>query len=80
MLLMGKMFFPLSKPLQFILFKKRHTSTQDVGPMLHSKKMSWLEDVNFFSIQEGSIQLWKLGGGGEVAIMGAIIIDHQHLE
>jgi hypothetical protein len=34
MLLMGKMFFPLSKPLQFILLKKRHTSTQDVGSVL----------------------------------------------
>jgi hypothetical protein len=33
------------------------------------------ENAIFFSIQEGSIQLWK-GGGGQVAIMGAIIIDH----
>jgi len=38
------------------------------------------EDATFFSIHEGSIQLWKWGGGGggggQVTIMGAIIIGH----
>jgi hypothetical protein len=37
------------------------------------------EDAKKDSIWEGSIQLWKCGGR-QVTIMGAIIIDHQHLE
>jgi hypothetical protein len=74
MLLVGKMFFPLSKPLQLILFKKKHTPTQDVSSMLQYKKMPiffpyWKAPSNYGS--------W---GRGQVTIMGTIIIDHQHLE
>ncbi len=41
MLLVGQMFFPPSKPLWLILFKKKHTSTLDASSMLQPKQMPW---------------------------------------
>jgi hypothetical protein len=56
MLLMGKMFFPPSKPLWLVLFKKRHTSTHGMGSMLWPKKI--LVHTNLC----GMIHLASLGG------------------
>ncbi len=61
------MFFPPSKPLwhTFLSYSRRYTHQHTMWAQCFSQKRCLGdENVNFFSIQEGSIQLWKGGGGG----------------